>query len=95
MTDTTSAPEGDVRAGEAEWLLPVLILVPASAIRHFSDHSTPWLVISWACCALSAVVLALGWQTVIRHGMRNLWAWVTCALAHLFLATQMLWLTWG
>ncbi|MGW0750023.1 hypothetical protein [Streptomyces sp. NPDC002587] len=90
MTDTKSArPRA---AGESTWALPLLALAPAAAIRQFTDHSTPWLVISWVCCGLSAVLLAVGWSTVIRHGMRGPFSWAACILAHTVFAVQLTWL---
>ncbi|MFJ7270494.1 hypothetical protein ACIQV3_28305 [Streptomyces sp. NPDC099050] len=92
MTDTTSAPKSDARAGEAEWMMPVLVLIPVSLVRQFTGHTTPWLVMSWICCALAAVLLVAGWGTVRSHGMRNAWGWVTCGLAHSVFAGQVGWL---
>ncbi|MEU9303881.1 hypothetical protein [Streptomyces sp. NPDC048269] len=90
MTDTKSArPRA---AGESTWALPLLTLVPATAIRQFTDHSTPWLVISWVSCALSAVLLAAGWATVTRHGMRGPFSWAVCVFAHAVFAVQLIWL---
>lgn len=91
MTDTKSAVR--TRAvGESTWSLPLLALAPAAAISQFTDRSTPWLVISWVCCALSAVLLAAGWAAVSRHGMRGPGSWVMCILAHAVLAAQLIWL---
>lgn len=88
MTDAKSARA----AGEGAWALPLLTLVPVVALRYLTAPSTPWLVISWAFCALSAVLLAAGWVTFFRHGMRGPSAWVTCVLAHAALAVQVMWL---
>lgn len=95
MTDTTPAHNGPTRAGESTWVLPLLVLAPAAAIRQFTEHSTPWLVTSWVFCVLSAVFLAVGWVTVLRHGVRSAGVWVTCALAHAVLAAQIIWLVWN
>ncbi|MET9856633.1 hypothetical protein ABZY57_27295 [Streptomyces sp. NPDC006450] len=91
-TEAAAAPGRDPRAGDAEWMLPVLVLVPASIVRQFTDHSAPWLVVSWVCCVLAAVFLAVGWGTVRRHGMRNRWGWVLCTVAHIVFAGQISWL---
>uniref|UniRef100_A0AAU2JPK9 Uncharacterized protein n=1 Tax=Streptomyces sp. NBC_00049 TaxID=2903617 RepID=A0AAU2JPK9_9ACTN len=90
MTDTTSARTR--AASEGTWALPLLTLVPAAALRYFTEPSTPWIVISWVCCALAAAFLAAGWITVFRHGMRGPSAWFTCILAHAVLVTQVIWL---
>lgn len=92
-TGTTDAAGGDPRAGDAEWMLPVLVLVPASIVRQFTDHSTPWLVVSWVCCVVATVLLVVAWVTVRRHGMRNRWGWLQCAVAHVVFAGQIIWLT--
>ncbi|MGW1772127.1 hypothetical protein [Streptomyces sp. NPDC002104] len=92
MTDPTSAAEADTRAGEAEWMLPVLVLIPVSLVRRFTGHSPLWIALSWVCCVLAAVLLAVGWRAVRRHGMRNAWGWVTCALGHTVFAAQTGWL---
>ncbi|MEV7521565.1 hypothetical protein [Streptomyces sp. NPDC091371] len=89
MTDTKSARP--LAAGDGDWALPLLLLLPLVAIRQFADQSaTPWTVVSWVLCALSAVFLAVGWATVSRHGMRNLWAWVACVAAHVGLAVHII-----
>ncbi|MEU9253908.1 hypothetical protein AB0D66_18880 [Streptomyces sp. NPDC048270] len=91
MTDTKSTARTRA-AGGGTWALPLLALAPAAAIDKFTDHATPWLVISWVCCALAAVLLAAGWSTVFRNGMRNAGSWATCILAHAVLAIQLIWL---
>ncbi|MFB6614747.1 hypothetical protein ACIGFK_36380 [Streptomyces sp. NPDC085524] len=88
MTETKSARS----AGEGTWVLPLLALAPAAAVRYLTEPSTPGLAISWVFCALSAIFLAAGWVTVFRHGMRGPSAWVTCVLAHAVLAVQVMWL---
>lgn len=90
MTDTKSARP--LAAGEGTWALPLLTLAPAAAIRHFTGLSTPWLVAAWVFCALAAVLAAMGWATVFRHGMRATGAWVTCILVHVVLVVQIIWL---
>ncbi|WP_328299843.1 hypothetical protein OG389_20060 [Streptomyces sp. NBC_00435] len=90
MTDTTSTHQGNARAGGAAWALPLLALAPAAAIRQFTDHSTPWLAISWAFCALSAALLAAGWVTTLRHGVRSGGAWIMCTLSHVVLAAHII-----
>ncbi|MGR4884630.1 hypothetical protein ACIPUC_35200 [Streptomyces sp. LARHCF249] len=87
MTDTNSTARTRASGGST-WALPLLALAPAAAINQFTDRSTPWLVISWVCCALSAVLLAAGWSTVFRHGMRGIGSWVMCILAHAVLVAQ-------
>ncbi|PZT71700.1 hypothetical protein DNK56_33450 [Streptomyces sp. AC1-42W] len=67
---------------EATWALPLLVLAPLAAINLLTEPSTPWLVISWTLWAVAALLVAVGWISVIRHGMRGAGAWGTCALVH-------------
>ncbi|MFD9411076.1 hypothetical protein ACFWBN_29190 [Streptomyces sp. NPDC059989] len=83
----TPPPRG---AGEATWALPLLALAPSAALGLFAERATPWLAVSWVCCALSALLLVAGWTTVVRHGMRGPAAWGTCVLAHAVLVTQLI-----
>ena len=78
MTDTMS-PRA---ATEGTWALPLLALAPVALVRLFTESSTPWLAASWVLLALSAVLMAVGWSTVLRHGTRTGGTWATCLLAH-------------
>lgn len=89
MTDPKSTTRTGT-AGGSTWALPLLPLAPVAAINQFTDRSTPWLVISWVCCALSAVLVAAGWSAVSRHGMRTAGSWVMCILAHAVLVVQLI-----
>ncbi|WP_055531681.1 hypothetical protein [Streptomyces graminilatus] len=75
-------------ATEGTWALPLLALAPLTAIRLLAAPSTPWLTISWAIFALAVLLVAIGWTTVFRRGMREFAAWVTCVLVHAVLAWQ-------
>ncbi|MGR8008781.1 hypothetical protein [Streptomyces hypolithicus] len=90
MTDTKS-PRADT---EGTWALPLLTLAPLAVIRLLTELSTPWLVISWILCAVSAVMVAAGWATVFGHGARASGAlsgvWGMCILAHAVLVWQLI-----
>ncbi|MEJ1200650.1 MULTISPECIES: hypothetical protein [unclassified Streptomyces] len=78
MTDTMS-PRA---ATEGTWALPLLALAPLALVRLLTEPSTPWLAASWGLLALSAVLMAVGWSAVLRHGTRTGGAWATCLLVH-------------
>lgn len=88
MTD--AKPPRDQAATEGTWAMPLLALAPAAAIRLFTGLSTPWFVMFLLFCALSAALLAAGWNAQLRHGTRGTGVWVTCVLAHLVLVIQIL-----
>lgn len=75
---------------EGAWALPLLALAPLAAIRLLADPSTPWLTISWGIFTLSVLLVAIGWTTVFRRGMRGSAAWGTCILVHVVLVWQLI-----
>lgn len=83
----TSTPR---TATEGTWALPLLALAPVAAIRLLVEPSTPWMVISWVLLSVSALLVAVGWVTVFRHGVRTPGVWSMCILAHAVLAWQLI-----
>ncbi|MFJ4006363.1 hypothetical protein ACIPWL_23335 [Streptomyces sp. NPDC090023] len=90
MTDTKSPR----LATEGTWVLPLLALAPLAVLGLLTEHSQPWLAISWGLFALSALLMAAGWASVFRHGTRGTAAWGTCFLAHAVSAWQLISLVW-
>ncbi|WP_075733971.1 hypothetical protein [Streptomyces acidiscabies] len=88
MTGTT--PDTARGTGESSWVLPLLALVPAAALGFFTDLSAPWLALSWISVALSVILLAAGWVTVFRNGMRGVSAWGICVFAHAVILLQVI-----
>ena len=77
-------------ATEGTWALPLLVLAPLTAIRLLVEPSTPWLTISWGLFALSLLLVAIGWATVLRRGARGSAVWGTCILVHVVLVWQLI-----
>lgn len=86
MTNATSSRT----ATEGTWVLPLLTLAPLAAIRLLAEPSTPWLAISWSLCAISVILVSVGWVTAFRHGTRSPGAWGMCVLVHAVLAWQLI-----
>ncbi|MFI0737197.1 hypothetical protein ACH4PU_03645 [Streptomyces sp. NPDC021100] len=72
----------DDKASEGTWALPLLAVIPTVCLTFVTDPSTAWYVIAWVFWGLSAVLLAVGWTDVVRHGARGATGWTTCAIAH-------------
>ncbi|MGW7439887.1 hypothetical protein [Streptomyces sp. NPDC054849] len=90
MTGTRSDSASGRTAGEGAWALPLLAIAPAAVLRLFTDLSTPLLIIAWLCVALSGVLLAAGWKTVLRNSMHGGSAWFTCVIAHVAFVVQVI-----
>ncbi|MEU3003956.1 hypothetical protein [Streptomyces sp. NPDC007020] len=86
MTDTRTARP----AGESSWALPLWTLAPLAAIRLTTELSTSWLVISWVLFSVSVLLVAAGWVTVFRHGVRTPGVWSMCIIVHLVLSWQLI-----
>ncbi|MGC4998007.1 MULTISPECIES: hypothetical protein [unclassified Streptomyces] len=90
MTDTKSPR----LVTEGTWVFPLLVLAPLAVLGLLTEHSQPWLAISWGLFALSTLAVAAGWASVFRHGTRGTAAWGTCILVHAVLAWQLISLVW-
>jgi hypothetical protein len=69
-------------ATEGTWALPLLALAPLTAISLLANTDGLWLTLSWVLFAVSVLLVANGWATVIRHGTRGSAAWGACIVVH-------------